>query len=249
MIPLKDENPASRKAVVTWGLILANLAVFIYMLTLSGAALESFVYRFSVIPWEISKGSQLPPGTLYQLLGTTQALPAKNVYLSLLTCVFLHSGWLHIGFNMLFLAIFGNNVEDAMGHLPFLAFYLVCGIAASLAQTAVNTNSVTPTVGASGAIAGVMGAYLVLYPRARILTLVLIFVVYVPAWAFIGIWVAYQLLSATESISGVTGGVAWFAHLGGIAAGTGLTLMAYPLLRRRTNSRLAEGRRGGGPVG
>ncbi len=233
MIPLRDENPPIRAALVTWSLILANLAVFIYMLTIKGSELDSFIYRFSSIPWEVTRGQRLPPNVLSQLLSGAAGLPQKNIYLSMITCMFLHSGWLHLAFNMLFLAIFGNNIEDAMGHFPFLCFYLISGVAATGLQTIVNPNSIAPMVGASGAISGVMGAYLVLYPRARILTLAFIFIVYIPAWAFIGVWIVYQLLSAAESISGVVSGVAWFAHLGGFASGALMSIAFYPVLKKR----------------
>ncbi len=237
MIPIKDENPASRPALVTWALIVLNIAVFIYMLTLKAADLNIFIYRNSVIPWEVLNARQLSPGTLGQLLGMAGNLPSKNVWFSMVTCMFLHSGWMHLIFNLLFLFIFGNNVEDAMGHLPFLLFYIVCGLAASLLQCAVEPNSIRPVIGASGAIAGVMGAYLVLYPRARVLTLVFIFIVYVPAWVFIGIWIILQLISAGESLSDMTTGVAWFAHIGGVTSGIIVSLIFYPLLRRRSSWR------------
>ena len=235
MIPFRDENPSRRPALVTWGLILVNVLVFIYMLTLNAVDLDLFIYRYAVVPWEVINAQRLPPGTLGQLLGLGGTPPSKNIWLSLLTCMFLHSGWMHIAFNMLFLFIFGNNVEDAMGHLPYLVFYLVCGLGASLLQCVVEPNSLKPVVGASGAIAGLMGAYLILYPRARILTLVFIFLVYVPAWAFIGVWIVYQIISALEDMSGMTGGVAWFAHIGGVATGLLITLLFYPLLRNRTH--------------
>jgi len=233
MIPFRDENPARKLAVVNLGLIMVNALVFFYMLTLNAADLDLFIYRYSVVPWEVINTRQLPTEALGQLLGTSGSLPSKNVWLSLLTCMFLHSGWMHIVFNMLFLFIFGNNVEEAMGHLPYLAFYLVCGLGASLLQCLVEPNSVSPILGASGAIAGVMGAYLILYPRARVLTLVFIFLVYVPAWAFIGVWIVYQIISALEDMSGMTGGVAWFAHIGGAATGMLITIVFYPLLRDR----------------
>jgi membrane associated rhomboid family serine protease len=233
MIPLFDRNPTRRFPYVTVGLILANLAVFVYMLTLGSSALDTFIYRFAAVPWEVIHGHQLPALDLAQLLPLAEPGMSKNVYLSLATCMFLHAGWLHILFNMLFLGVFGNNVEDAMGHLPFLFFYMLSGAAATMLHVAVFPDSIAPLVGASGAIAGVMGAYLVLFPRARIYALVFIIILPVPAWVFIGVWIGYQFIAGLASQSSVTENVAWFAHIGGVAFGVAVSLFFYPLLRRR----------------
>lgn len=233
MIPLFDRNPTRRFPYVTVGLILANLAVFIYMLTLSSSGLDTFIYRFAAVPWEVLNGRQLPAWELAQLLPLAEPGITKNVYLSLATCMFLHAGWLHLLFNLLFLGVFGNNVEDAMGHLPFLLFYLLSGVAATMLHAAVFPNSIAPLVGASGAVAGVMGAYLVLFPRARVFALVFIVILPVPAWVFIGVWIGYQFFAGLAAQSSVTENVAWFAHIGGVAFGVGATLAFYPLLKRR----------------
>lgn len=239
MIPLWDRNPARRFPLVTAALILANLAVFLYMLTLSPSGLETFICRFAAVPREICSGRQLPAPEAAQLLPLADPGMVKNVYLALVTCMFLHSGWLHLLFNLLFLAVFGNNVEDAMGHLAYLLFYLLCGVAATVLHAAVYPQSAAPLVGASGAIAGVMGSYLLLYPRARIVALAFFLVLPVPAWAFIGAWAACQFLAALASRGGASVNVAWFAHAGGMACGVAATLAFYPLLKGR------RGRRGG----
>jgi membrane associated rhomboid family serine protease len=238
MIPLYDRNPSRRLPWVTIGLIVLNFAVFIYMLTLSRASLDVFIYRYAAVPWELLHGKQLPAQDLMQLLPLTSPGVSKSVYLSLASCMFLHAGWLHILFNMLFLGIFGDNVEDTMGHLPFLLFYLVCGVAATMLHAVVFPNSIAPLVGASGAIAGVLGAYLVLFPRARIFALVIVIPMPVPAWIFIGVWIVYQFLAGLAAQSSVTENVAWFAHVGGVAVGILITLVFYPILKRRRGSRV-----------
>ncbi|MGQ9474771.1 MAG: rhomboid family intramembrane serine protease [Actinomycetota bacterium] len=235
MIPLFDRNPTRRAPVVTITLILANLAVFLYMLLLRGAELEVFTYRFSVVPWEVVHASRLPLGVLREIFAYPPvAPPAKQVYLPLFTSMFLHDGWLHIFGNMLYLWIFGNNVEDVMGHLPFLLFYLTCGLFGTLLHVAVFPNSIALLLGASGAIAGVLGAYLLLYPRAWIYTIFLFFIVPIPAFLVIGFWIVLQFLGGLSSIvGGMSGGTAWFAHLGGSSMGLLITGIFYPSLRRR----------------
>jgi membrane associated rhomboid family serine protease len=240
MLPLFDRNPTRRAPVVTMALILANLAVFLYMLTLSGPRLELFTYRYSVVPWEVVHASPLPLGVLREVLSYPPATaPSKQVYLPLLTSMFMHEGWLHILGNMLYLWIFGNNVEDVMGHLPFLFFYLICGLFGTLLHVAVFPNSVALLLGASGAIAGVLGAYLLLYPRAWIYTLFFFFIVPIPAFIVIGFWIVLQFLGGLSSIAGgLSAGTAWFAHLGGASMGMILTGIFFPLLRRRRDALL-----------
>ncbi len=235
MIPLYDRNPTRRPPVVTMALILANMTVFLYMLFLRGPELEVFTYRFSVVPWEVVHASPLPLGVLRELFAyPPAAAPAKQVYLPLLTSMFLHGGWLHLLGNMLYLWIFGNNVEDVMGHLPFLLFYLTCGLFGTLAHVAVFPNSLALLLGASGAIAGVLGAYLLLYPGAWIYTLFAFFIVPIPAFVVIGLWIVLQFFGGVSSIAvGMSGGTAWFAHLGGASTGLLLTVVFYPVLRRR----------------
>lgn len=233
MIPLYDRNPSRRVPWVTIALIVVNFAVFVYMMTLNSLDLDLFIYRYSAIPWELLHGHPLPYGDFAQLLPLSAPMTNKVVYLSLFTSMFVHSGWMHILFNMLFLGIFGNNVEDAMGRVPYLIFYLVCGAAATMLQSVVYPDSIAPMVGASGAIAGVLGAYMVLYPRAWIMALVLVVPISVPAWLFIGYWIVLQLLAGLSTQSSLTENVAWFAHIGGVAAGVVVTLLFYPLLRKR----------------
>jgi membrane associated rhomboid family serine protease len=233
MIPLFDRNPSRRLPWVTIGLIVLNFAVFIYMLTLSRVSMDIFTYRYAAVPWELLHGKQLPVQDLMQLLPLTSPGVSKSIYFSLISCMFLHAGWLHILFNMLFLGIFGDNVEDTMGHLPFLVFYLVCGVAATMLHAVVYPNSIAPLVGASGAIAGVLGAYLVLFPRARIYALLIVIPLSVPAWVFIGVWIVYQFLAGFTSQSSVTENVAVFAHIGGVAVGVLITFVFYPILKRR----------------
>ncbi|TKJ28923.1 rhomboid family intramembrane serine protease [bacterium (candidate division B38) B3_B38] len=209
MIPLKDENPSFSFPMLTVGLIGANIMVFIYQLSL-GEGLPLFIYRMGLVPYEFIHMTDLPPVT---------SIP---IPLTLLTSIFLHGGLLHLAGNMLYLWIFGDNVEDSMGHLRFLIFYILCGTFASLLHILVNTDSKVPTIGASGAISGVLGAYLVLYPRARVVTLLFFFylirIVRLPAMFFLGVWFLWQLMSA--GLGG--GGVAWFAHIGGFAGGVAL---------------------------
>lgn len=240
MIPLFDRNPTRRASVVTITLILANLAVFLYMFLLRGTELEVFTYRFSVVPWEVVHASRLPLGVLREIFTYPPAAPpAKQVYLPLFTSMFLHGGWLHIFGNMLYLWIFGNNVENVMGHLPFLLFYLACGLFGTLLQVAVFPNSIALLLGASGAIAGVLGAYLLLYPRAWIYTIFIFFIVPIPAFLVIGFWIVLQFLGGLSSIAGgMSEGTAWFAHLGGASMGLLITGIFYPSLRRRREALL-----------
>ncbi|MBC7229532.1 MAG: rhomboid family intramembrane serine protease [Actinobacteria bacterium] len=234
MLPLFDRNPTRRVPGVTLALILANFAVFLFALTLSPSRYDAFLYRYSVVPWEIVHAAPLPYPALQQLFsGPVPEVSGKIVYLTLLTSLFLHEGWLHILGNMLFLWIFGNNVEDVMGHLGFAAFYLLCGLFGTLAHVAVYPQSFSLLLGASGAISGVMGAYLILYPRAWIFTWVAFFILPVPAFVVIGIWIALQVVQGLTSVGMSAGGTAWFAHLGGVAMGLTVTAAFYPVLRRR----------------
>jgi membrane associated rhomboid family serine protease len=217
-IPLKDLNPSRSYPFVNITLILANVAVFLYetglQLTLSDRAFASLMREYSTEPARFASF----------LAGHTSF---EAAFLPLLTSMFLHSGWLHIAGNMLFLWIFGDNVEDFFGHLPYLVFYLVCGIGSGLLHVFFNWHSTVPAVGASGAISGVMGAYILLYPRARILTLVIIFPIPIPAIIFLGLWFVGQFLAGVSTIGvRVTGGVAVWAHVGGFLLGMLLTAMA-----------------------
>src|SRR6266850_5828970 len=215
MIPLRDIIPSRTTPVVTIALIVVNVLVFLYELSL-GRGVDAF--------------------TLYWGL-----VPAAFSWVTVLTSMFLHGGIMHVAGNMLYLWIFGDNVEDRMGHGRFLVFYLLCGVAAALAQTITGPDSVVPMVGASGAIAGVMGAYFVLYPKSRIVTLIPIFfffqVIEVPAILFLGIWFLMQFLSGLGSIvsvaSGSSGGVAFWAHVAGFVAGiSGVVVFRRPERQR-----------------
>ncbi len=209
MIPLRDNVPSRTLPFVLYALIVACVLVFVHTLSLSSVASERLVTSYGVIP--------------AQFTGHT-AIHGVSSLLRLGTSLFLHGGWLHLLGNMLFLWIFGDNVEDAMGHGPFLLFYLVCGVVANLTHILANPLSREPTIGASGAIAGVLGAYLVLYPRARVLCLVPLWIflqfVWVPAILFLPVWIGLQLISGLASLGAdQTGGVAWWAHIGGFFSG------------------------------
>ncbi|HUJ10951.1 MAG TPA: rhomboid family intramembrane serine protease [Verrucomicrobiae bacterium] len=207
MIPLRDDNPTRTFAFVTVAIIALNVIVFWHELTLPTASqAEAFFANFSLTPAHLTQ------------------TPSPDAYLTVFTSMFLHGGWLHIIGNMLFLWIFGNNIEDSVGHLRFVVFYLLCGIAAAAAQVATAPDSTVPMIGASGAISGVLGAYLLLFPRARVLVLLPIWifwrVFYVPAVLMLVFWFGLQLLSGL-AIRGanVSGGVAFWAHVGGFVAG------------------------------
>jgi membrane associated rhomboid family serine protease len=211
MMPLTDDNRGRRTTpIVTWSLIAINVIVFLYQLLLSDQQLWRFITDYGVIPQEISSG---------------------EAYLSLVTSMFLHGGWLHIIGNMLFLWVFGDNIEDIMGHVRYLLFYLLAGLAAGLAQVFTNPESTIPLIGASGAVSGLLAAYLVCFPHGRILTLVtlgfFITTFMLPAWMMIGYWIVLQVIQGTMSlgIDADTGGVAWFAHIGGFVAGLVLVFL------------------------
>jgi len=227
VIPLRDANPTHRRPAVTLGLIAVCIAVFGVELAVrigeGRPALERLFLDYGLVPADLTGG-----------LGGDQADRLYRELSTLVTSMFLHAdplqpgldtGFLHIGFNLLFLWIFGNNIEDRLGHVAFLAFYLAGGVIAGAAQVAADPSSTLPVIGASGAVAAVLGAYLVLYPRARVLSLVyfgLFFqLIRIPAVVLLGIWFAIQVLGAVMASggSGASGGVALFAHIGGFVAG------------------------------
>ena len=215
-IPLKDENPTSRFPIVTVLFIALNVVIFFLQLV-SPEGLQFYVYKMGTIPYEITHFKSLP-----LLIGqTAEQIPRLNPALTLIVSMFLHGGFFHLLFNMLFLWIFGNNVEDFLGPFRFILFYLVSGLGASLTHIIFNPNSQVPMIGASGAIAGVLGAYLILYPNARVKTLVFLFffvrIVSIPAAFVLGFWFFMQLLNVWGG--GAGGGVAWFAHIGGFLIG------------------------------
>lgn len=217
LIPLKDNNPSRSYPVVNITLLFANMVVFLYQLALPPHDQQLFILSNATIPARI-------PAFLGGHVGFEAAL------LPLVTSMFLHSGFLHLAGNMLFLWIFGDNVEDTFGHLPYLFFYVVCGLGAGLLHVVFNLGSMIPALGASGAISGVMGAYMVLFPRERILTLVFIFVVPIPAVFILGYWFLLQFLAGIDALgTSAKGGVAVWAHVGGFLLGVLLT----QVVRRR----------------
>ena len=234
MIPLKDDVPARTTPFVTVILIVLNVVVFLYQASLGlneeSRAAEAFVFEFGVIPCRLSGACAAP-------------LDFPSPVATVFTSMFMHGGVLHIGGNMLYLWIFGNNVEDTLGHGRFLLFYLLAGVAAALGQTAVNPDSAIPMVGASGAVSGVLGAYLLLFPYASILTLFMfgffIRFIRVPAVIVLGFWIVLQLISGYITYSATVmgrpeaGGVAWFAHIGGFLAGLVLLFLLRPRRRAR----------------
>ena len=208
MIPLKDENPTYITPFVVYVLIVINIVVFIHQMSL-GRGLDDFFQLYAVIPKELSAS----------LAGTPPNQPVPEIA-TLITSQFLHGGLMHIGGNMLFLWIFGNNIEEDLGHFKFLLFYLTCGVLAALTHWFFGMQSGVPTVGASGAIAGVMGAYIIKYPKAKIVTLLPLGIIFttvrVPAFFFLGFWFVQQAVSSFASLSmPEAAGVAYWAHAGG----------------------------------
>jgi membrane associated rhomboid family serine protease len=226
---LRDTQRSRRKPVVNWLLIAINLLVFVYELALTQRGLNAFTVRYGVIPAVLINPGAFPPHVLEMTSG----------WLALITSLFIHVGWFHLLGNLMYLFIFGDNVEDRLGHGRYAVFYLCSGIIASLAHVFSSPTSTVPTVGASGAIAGVLGAYFVMFPRARVLALIPIGfflpMVEVPSIVFLFLWFITNLLSGVASL-GVTaqGGVAWWAHIGGFIAGM---LLAIVMRRGRITSR------------
>jgi membrane associated rhomboid family serine protease len=214
MIPLRDENPSQTVPVVTRTLIALNAAAFLFELSLGGA-LGAFVQWYGLVPLRFA----------YAFAGEEPLAPTVA---TAFTSMFLHGGWVHLLGNLWYLWIFGDNVEDRLGHWRFLLFYLAGGLAAAIAHLLLNLGSSVPTVGASGAIAAVLGAYAVMFPRARVVTLVPIFVFFqviaLPAMLVLGLWFVVQIFTGTLSI-GAGGGVAWWAHIGGFVFGMVVVLL------------------------
>jgi membrane associated rhomboid family serine protease len=211
MIPLRDENPASLTPVVTRVLIAINVAVFLYELLL-GPQLREFLFTWGMIPERITLALQ------------NHDEPVLTAALTAFTSMFLHGGWMHLIGNMWYLAIFGDNVEDRLGHVGYLFFYFAAGLAAAAVHWYTNSDSRVPTVGASGAIAGVLGAYAAAYPGARVITLVPLFPIFVqvialPALVVLGLWFVLQFFSGFLTIGAAGAGIAFWAHVGGFAFG------------------------------
>jgi membrane associated rhomboid family serine protease len=228
IMPIGDENlPGARTPVVNWVLIALNVAGFLLQLSQG----ERFTYRYSTTPKEITTGTDIDQPvtiTLRGLQGRAEQVQIEHgpgprpIYLTLLTSMFMHGGWMHLLGNMLFLWVFGDNVEHAIGHVRYLLFYLLCGLAASAAHIVSDPNSVLPSLGASGAISGVLGAYIVLFPRNRIRVLMGHFVTTMPALVVLGLWILLQFVSGLGGVFDTEqtgGGVAYWAHIGGFVAG------------------------------
>jgi membrane associated rhomboid family serine protease len=234
LLPIGDDNTGRQTTpYVNYLLIAINIVVFLIELSQG----DSFINGYAAIPYEITHGVDLVGRVAVRGVpgGFIPEYPGPHpIYLTLLTSMFMHGGWLHIGGNMLFLWIFGDNVEDDFGHLKYLIFYLICGFAASFAQIALDPDSVVPSLGASGAIAGVLGSYLIMFPRNRVRAIVFLgfifTIVSLPAFIVIGLWIVTQLFSQFAAISSHSaqtagGGVADMAHIGGFFAGMVLTFL------------------------
>jgi len=246
MLPIRDNIPTARTPYVTYGLIVANILVYFLWqqggLSLGdpdGAHYVCQLQNWAAIPYEVTH-----PGDQVQI-ATGCAAPDAPTYLTVFTAMFMHGGLLHLGGNMLFLWIFGNNVEDSMGPLKFIVFYLLAGIAATALQTAFNADSAVPNIGASGAVAGVLGGYLLLFPRARVITVIFIIffftIVELPAILILGFWFVQQLLFGYFGLSsgGEGGGVAYLAHVGGFVFGlAAIKLFASERRRQRQIERV-----------
>jgi len=208
MIPIRDTIPSNRLPVVNYLLVAANLGLFFYEISL-GESLPPFLERYAMIPARFLGGGYL----------------SFRELLTPVTAMFLHGGWMHVLGNMLYLYIFGDNVEDTLGHGRYLLFYIACGAASFAVQIGFQPGSAVPNLGASGAIAGVLGAYFLLFPHARVVTLLPLFIIFttveIPAVVFLGLWFLLQFLSGTVSLgrAAAAGGVAWWAHVGGFVAG------------------------------
>ena len=221
MIPLHDDNPTTITPIVTVATIAVAVLVFLWQASLPEPRLMAALYAYGVVPAVLFGTASLPP-----------EVAAVSPWMTIFTSMFMHGGWMHLIGNMLFLWIFGNNVEDAMGHVRYLAFYLVCGIAAALAQSLAAPDSEIPMIGASGAISGVLGAYLLLYPRAHVLVLIPLGVylrtMRLPAMVVLGFWFVLQLINSALA-DPAQGGVAFGAHIGGFIAG----MVLLPLFKHR----------------
>ncbi|EAW38147.1 rhomboid family intramembrane serine protease [Lyngbya sp. PCC 8106] len=234
MVPLKDENPIHITPVVTYILIGLNFLIFLIELMLSPDQLNSFFHLFAVVPQELTAS--------FNGISVNQPVPE---FLTLFTSQFLHASFIHVGFNMLFLWIFGNNIEEELGQVKFIVFYLSCGVLAALSQYLLATGSAIPSLGASGAIAGVMGAYILKFPNVRILTVIPIgifpYIVRVPAFLFLGFWFVQQAFSGISMLEVQTavgmdsGGVAYWAHAGGFVFGA-LLVQILGLFSRTSES-------------
>jgi len=225
MIPLRVDILRTRAAICNGLIIIVNVLAFLYELSLPPKAGQALVYTFGLIP------------SHEQLLFAKHGITLGQAILPMFTSMFLHGGWMHLLGNMLFLFVFGGSVEEALGHFQYFIFYFVCGVGSALVHTMVNWGSKVPTIGASGAISGIMGAFIVLFPRSRVTTLIpallLFFTIRIPAVLMLGYWFLIQFFSGVASLGvGDQGGVAWWAHVGGFLLGALLVVGERPKLRR-----------------
>jgi membrane associated rhomboid family serine protease len=225
MIPIRDRNPSGTFPVVTISIIVLNALVFIYELSL-GHRLDFFLFEFGVIPLKVLSSSDIPNTTL------------AGTYLPFLTYMFLHGGFIHLIGNMWYLWIFGDNIEDKLGRFRFVLFYLACGVGSAFVHVFLNSQSGIPCVGASGAIAGVLGAYMISFPRARVLVVIPLFIIWqlieLPAIFVLGFWFLIQFFNGAAAISSIEGGagIAWWAHIGGFVLGI-ILIKIFPKPHRR----------------
>jgi membrane associated rhomboid family serine protease len=227
MLPLKDDQPRYSTPYITWFLIVLNILIYFFQATLDRGSSKLLAEQFGEVPAHLAA-----------FLAGSHVYSLPQVVLPFFTSMFLHGSWMHVIGNMWFLYIFGDNVEDYLGHFKYLVFYLMSGLIAMATQVAISLHSNVPTLGASGAIAGVLGAYFVLYPRARVLTWFFVFIVYIPAWFVLGEWFVMQFLYGTASLSTAQagrdlGGVAFWAHVGGFVAGV-VMVKIFPERSRRS---------------
>ncbi len=226
MLPIKDDQPRYSTPYVTWFLIALNILIYLFQATLDPRSFELFVRQFGVVPSHLAAS-----------LAGSPSYPLPLVIVTFFTSMFLHASWVHVLGNMWFLYIFGDNIEDYLGHFIYLIFYLIAGLLAMATQVVIYPSSNLPTVGASGAIAGVLGAYFILYPRARVLTWFFIFIFYIPAWVMLGYWFVFQFFTGAAALSMAhagrdVGGVAVWAHVGGFIAGL-VMIKLFPERARR----------------
>ena len=237
LLPIGDDDSTlSGLAPVTWGLILVNIVVFLLFQQAGGN--DAFTYGWSVVPREITQGIDLVRSQTAVFEGERLTVPQapgpSPIYLTMLSALFMHGGWMHLLGNLLYLWIFGDNVEHRFGSVAFLVFYLASGLAATFAQIALDPDSIIPNLGASGAISGVMGAYLVLFPTNKVRALFFIFIFTVPAVVAIGLWIVFQFISGYGAIivaDEMAGGVAYGAHIGGFFAGIALAFILRVLIK------------------
>ena len=238
LLPIGDDDSRlSGLALVTWGLILVN--VFVFFLLQGGAGGEAFTYGWSVVPREITEGIDLVRAQTTVFEGERVTIPQapgpSPIYLTMLSALFMHGGLMHLLGNLLYLWIFGDNVEHRFGSLAFLVFYLVSGLVATFAQIALDPHSILPNLGASGAISGVLGAYLVLFPRNKVRVLFFLFIFTVPAVVAIGLWIVFQLINGYGAFvvaDVMMGGVAYGAHIGGFFAGVVLAFVLRMFIKK-----------------